>query len=233
VSNELPEPPEALNATLHVKHQWEEIGQLILDGEPHGTPVELLEVYLLQREEQIRAGVLPHGYDWERDLYLARTGHAFHKGWSSQRAKIRQDFHDHWTSLTSRVEQYTEKISQAAFTSMILLHGAVAVGAINILAQNPKDLLPYLIPAAKWTLFGALVGVGLLLIGQLIIFVYLTEMAGTVRGRTVGPFKFRRFTTLPRYWAKHYKKVNIGTYLIYASMAWFLCYSTIALIVLA
>jgi hypothetical protein len=232
VSNQLPEPPEALNAVVHVKRQWDEVGRMILDNVPYGTPVEQVEIYLLQRDEQIKAGALPPGYDWARDLYLARTGHAFYKDWSPHHAKIRQDYHDHWKSLATRVEQYTQNISQSAFTSMILIHGAIAVGALNILAQDPDDLAPYLAPAAKWAIFGSLVGIGLLLIGQLIIFVYLTEMAGTVKGRTLGSYKYKRFNSLSRYWQKHYKTVRIGTGLIYASVVWFIVYAAIALIIL-
>jgi hypothetical protein len=216
-----------------VKRQWDRIGQLILDGEAFGTPVEQLEIYLLQREEHIKAGIMPPGFDWERDLYLARTGHSFYKDWTPHRSKVRQDYHDHWKALVSQVDQYTDKISQSAFTSMILIHGAIAVGALNVLAQDPDDLAPYLVPAAKWAIFGSLVGMVLLMLGQIIIFVFLTEMAGTVKGRTLGPFKYKRFNSLTRYWNRHYKKVRIGIGFIYGSIIWFMVYAAVALIILA
>lgn len=233
MNSQLPLPPSAMSAKVHVTETWNEIGQMILDGEPYAARIEQLEEYLFIRAEQLKAGRLGQHFDWGLDLHLARTANSFFKDWAPKQAKIRQDWHDYWDSLATRSQQYTEKISQTAFTTMILLHGAVAVGAINVLSQNPVELAPYLIPAAKWTLFGALVGVALLILGQMIIFIYLTEMSETAKGRILGPYKYKRFRSLHRYWQKYYRKVRIGIRFIYGSIVWFLAYATVALIILA
>jgi hypothetical protein len=232
VTNTLPFPPDTDSAQAHVKHTWEEIRKMILDGVPHGTQVQLLETYFSQRQQDIDLGTLPSNFDWAKDLYLARVSHDFWLNWSPRQEKQRADWHEYWLNLTSQVNQYTDKISQAAFTSTILLHGAVALGAINVLSQKRDELEPFMIPAAKFVLFGSLVGIALLIIGQFMMFVFLTELSGTVRAKITGPYRYKRYYSLSRYWKKYYKPVRIGTYLIYGSVFWFIFYGTVAFIIL-
>jgi hypothetical protein len=232
VTDTLPLPPDEDSDQAHVKHTWEETRKMILDGVPHETQVQLLETYIIQRQQEVDSNSLPSQFDWGRDLYLARVSHDFWLNWSPRQSKQRSDWHEYWLKLTSQVDQYTDKISQTAFTSTILLHGAVALGAINVLTQKRGELEPYMIPAAKFVLFGALVGISLLIMGQFIIFVYLTQLSGTVRAKITGPYRYKRFYSLSRYWNKYYKPVRIGTYMVYASIFWFIFYGTVAFIIL-
>jgi hypothetical protein len=221
-----------MSAQAYVDARWKDIGQMVLDAVPIEPAVRSVEAFLDQRREMLGNGSLSESYEWGLDLHLADTHHKFALDWVPRNQKLRDDYTSFWRDSSKRMLEFTERLSLAGISTLILLHGAVAIGALNALSEKAGELSSEFIFAAKLTLGGSLIGIFLIAWGQLTLFVFWSEIGGTISGRLLGPFKFKRFNALRRYLLKYRRKARTGDYLIYASLFWFFIYCAVAYIVL-
>jgi hypothetical protein len=148
-----------MRAENFVEKEWREINVMIWDAVPFEHRVSLLEDWLADRKEDVEKLSLPGPYDWLSDLRKAELVHKFHKDWIKRNEKARDDYIQYWRGLAERSHEFLEKISLGGFNTIILLHGAVAVGALNILSKKPGKVADTAIYAARFGLFAALVGI--------------------------------------------------------------------------
>lgn len=226
--------PDANSMTAYVNREWARINQMAYDGQPTGAAVRAVENALESRKKMIDDGQLNQIYDWTEDLRVGRTFHDVNKDWLDVHVATRTEFYQFWNSTIKRSHEYLEKVSLSGVSTIILLHGAVAVGALNSLSQKTGQLSREFIVAAKVAMFGALVGIFLAATGLFIVFIFLGRMTNTVHTKLVGGrFKYKRFNSLPRYWNNGYNRsVKYGDRMVYASLFWFFVYCTAAFIIL-
>jgi hypothetical protein len=228
-----PLPPDEHSARKYIERAWIPIQQMVLDAAPIDPNLRNIEHYLRNQRDAISDGVLSDGYDWALDLHLAMTVHRFNLDWVPTGSSYRESHIAYWKDQTNRVYDFTTKISLGAFNTMILLHGAVALGALNVLSQKSGDLNAAMAPPAKWAIFGALLGILLLALGQVIMVHKLNEIANTVVGRLIYQYKFRKLRAIGRYWNMKYKSsARYGEYLVHASIFWFFAYCSVAFLLL-
>ena len=224
--------PDQHNLTKWVESEWREINTFIQDGTPHTFRIWNLERRLDERRADIDSGKAPAGVDWADDLRRAEWTHKHNLTWIPRHEALRNHFIEHWTSLTRRSVEYSEKIALAGFNTILLLHGAVAVGALNALSQKAGQLTPQFIIAAKCSMFGALAGILLLACGQILQLEYLSRMSSRVAGSLLHSPKLKKFNAISRYWGRHLKRANIGAYMVYMSLFWFFLYCSAAFLIL-
>jgi hypothetical protein len=228
-----PSPPESMSAKKFVENEWREINRMIWDAVPYEHRVNMLEEYLTTRKTDVEQLSLPGPYNWLSDLISAELVHKFHKDWIKRNEKDRDDRVQYWKDLAKRSQEFLEKVSLGGFNTIILLHGAVAVGALNILSKKSGEMTDGAIYAARFGLLAALIGILLAAFGMLTFFHFLTAISNTVSAHLVGPQRFRKVRAIGRYWPKTYKKTAaMGDRLIYVSIFWFAIYCVIAYLIL-
>lgn len=224
--------PKESSIAEFVELHWKNIYSLVSDGLPHEQAVKTLDINLQGRAQQIEQGTLVAGYDWQSDLKRAEYIHDFHKSWLPNVSRVRERQLSYWEDLSKRGIEFSEKVSLAGIATITALHGAVALGALNVLAKGTKDNPAQLVFAAKLAIFGALLGIFLLAIGQMAVFEFLGIASNTVRGKLFANPRHSKLRAVSRYWNRIGKRIQIGNKLIYASVFCFFLNCLIAAIIL-
>jgi hypothetical protein len=173
-------PPDSMRAEKIVEGEWREINRMIWDAMPFEHRVSSIDQFLEGRENDIQSLALPGPYDWMSDLQRAEYIHKFNKDWIKRNEKARDDHIQYWKDLSRRANEFAEKVSLGGFNTIILLHGAVAVGALNIISKKPTEVSSAAMNAALFGLIAALVGILLAAFGMLAFFHFLATISNTV-----------------------------------------------------
>jgi hypothetical protein len=164
---------------------------------------------------------------------MAKVEHKYNLDWLDRIDIEHKAYIDYWKNLCTNQISTGEKLSLAGLNTIYLVHGAVAVGALNALASKQGAPDPSLASAAKFAMPSALLGIALVATGQIVLARFGTEMSTRVAGKMIGTVTLRRARTFPRYWEKYRKKIlRWGDVLVYASVVWFFVYSMICYLII-
>ena len=154
----LKEVPENVSQAYIVEQYWPTVIASIFDGFPIETHLEFIEKILTERKALIEQGLLDDSFDWKGDLEKARSKQRENLQWIPAHQATRQGHLDYWLSLTSRVEEYAEKLALSGMSLIVGFHGAVALGAIKILSEK-NAIGTSAVWAAKFALPFAIIGI--------------------------------------------------------------------------
>ncbi len=116
--------------------------------------------------------------------------------------------------------------------TILLFHGAVAIGSLNIIAQVKHENLQLLL-AAKLGLAFSLAGIMLIGLGQMIMIVKIGEMNSKLAGQLASQIKWRKLRAFGRYMQRYYVRfLKYANLAIYGSIGWFCVYCVILYIVI-
>jgi hypothetical protein len=99
-----------------------------------------------------------------------------------------------WDNYATRCLEFSDKISISGMGMLMAIHGAVAVGAIKIVAD--KNAPPALINTARFAILAGIVGIALLGIGKLVIFESLTKLGHKIKYDNMVGRKYRRYRAM-------------------------------------
>jgi len=131
-----------------------------------------------------------------------------------------------WSEQTS---SWIREFAQNAFKSLLILHGAVALGALNALVQHPQDQITI---AAKFALIFAILGIVAAIVGQIILFNVIAAGTNYIGALVSTKIRWRRLRALWRYNSRKFKVLRYADFLVFGSAIWFCVYSLILFIIL-
>jgi len=229
--NNRAEVPENVSMNAGVKDRWHAINITVFDGTPVEHDIKAVEEFLLLRKALIDGGTLSAEFDWKHDFELARYSHRFHLTNLDYLRNKRTSYINFWTGWITEATNYNREVSLNGLKTIFLLHGAIAIGALNILAQHTTPGTQLVLTAKFAIIFGAS-GIVLAGLGQIIVYYFGTLMVTRVRAKLVGDVKWAKARAVSRYLDRYGWLPLLGNKAIYGSMLWFACYVVILLIML-
>jgi hypothetical protein len=141
-----------------IEEQWRGIMRQIFDGLPYDEGLRFAERLLKEREETIAGGNLNAAYDWQYDLDVARFHHRWNLDHAHYNEESRERFRKYWENTLEQNRTIIKEMGLNGLKTILLIHGAVAVGALNIIAQvkpeNSQLLLAAKLGLLACTRFG-------------------------------------------------------------------------------
>jgi hypothetical protein len=222
--------PSAASTTTTIEPQLRAIVLKIYDDQPIQVDVQVIQQYLQDRAALISAGKLDTAYDWAGDLKISETHFKVAIDWLPHHREVRDGFIKYWRDRTERGSKTVVDMSLNGMKTLMLLHGAVALGALNLLSD--KDAAISNISAAKFGLAFSLFGIMMLGLGQVIAIAVASKLNGTISGKLSTKLPWRKIRAMGRYWRRGFKIMFWADDLIYGSVLWFGIYTTILCIML-
>lgn len=224
-----PVPPLARLSTLLEPH-WKAIDRQVYDGYPHDHILRFIEAGFREREQLITSNTLHPQFDWIADLHTAKNLHQIHLDYLPTSVRTRDAAKKHYLDLYTENGKYVRDLAANGMKTLLLLHGAVALGALNIIAGNNTALLL----AAKFALCFSLIGIIMLIVGQIIFIESLSTLSSTMAARLVHLMRWKKILAIPRFLRRHFKWIGrLVNFLIYGSAVWFCVYVSIIFIIIA
>lgn len=227
----LPEVPAEASIQRTTSDRWWQINKIVFDGVPVEHEIKGIEEALLARKNLIESGGLQNSYDWKHDLECARYAHRFHLTNLEHVKSRRTKYLEFWQNWISESIGYFREVSLNGQKTIYLLHGAVAIGALNILVQKEQPSGQIILTAKLAIIFSSL-GILLAGIGQVISFYFGSEFVTRIRAKLASPIKWAKIRAFPRYIKRYGWLSEFGDKAIYASIFWFGVYVGILLITL-
>ena len=215
-----------------IESQWRDIMRRIYDGLPYDEGLRFAERLLNDREAAVNGGGLNAAYDWQYDLYIARFHHQWNLDHTHYNEETRERFRRYWENTLEQNRTIIKEMGLNGLKTILLIHGAVAVGALNIIAQvKPEN--SQLLLAAKLGLAFSLAGIMLVALGQVIMIITIGELNSKLSGRLANQIKWNKLRAFSRYMQRYMtgflKYANLA---IYGSVGWFCVYCIILYIVI-
>jgi hypothetical protein len=180
----LAQVPEDASATKVVDQNWRQIRKLVLDGHPYDSQIKAIEDFLIQRKSDIKTSVLKAEYDWKFDIASAEFIHRFKLGWIDSDKNLRAGFLNHWERIGKSTSDFLLKITAEGLKAILLVHGAAAVGALNVIIQS-SNRSALIIGTSKFVLVAAIIGMIAVAIGQMILLRVFAAISWRVRGKII------------------------------------------------
>jgi len=162
------EVPANVSIRPGIEENWRDIMRRILDGLPYDEGLRFTERLIKDREDEIARGHLNAAYDWQYDLDLAR----FHQRWNLDHAKYNEESRERllkfWEQVLEQNRTIIKEMGLNGLKTILLIHGAVAVGALNIIAQAKPESSQLLL-AGKLGLAFSLLGIMIVGLGQVMM----------------------------------------------------------------
>lgn len=228
----LEEVPREKSIVRIVDENWKSVRKYVYDGRPIEYLLTGVEETFSRRKTAITNGSLDSRFDWEYDLACARFNHRYNLSWLDWHRESREKLVSFWAENAADNFKYVRELSLNGFKTIVLLHGAVALGSFNLLAQKHTTISASTILAAKLGLFFAVVGIISAGLGQLVSFHALSGLFGTIQGKLATVPRWSKIRAFGKYTQKFQPLLRVATYLIYGSIFWFCLYSIILFLVL-
>ena len=225
-----PLPPEDVSIQKIVRDQWKEIDRLVFDGLPYQEHLSSIEEQLSSRRALFEQGTFNPDFDWTRDLLLAEAFYKSAVAWLPQRQKTRDDFIAYWRGVVSRNQQIVREIGLSGLKTILLLHGAVALGSLSIVAKEGPPHSALL--AAKCGLFFAVIGIIALALGQLLMFETASKVSDEMEGKLSQRMNWSALLNIGEENAAAMMPLAWANRMVYGSLIWFCVYAVILAILL-
>jgi hypothetical protein len=225
------EVPAEVSTNADVNARWTAITVAMFDGAPVEYLIKDVEEAIIERKRLIDEGLLDPRYDWKYDLERARSSYRYHVTHLEYVKNKRTSYIGFWTSWITESNQFNQQISLNGLKAIFLFHGAIALGALNILARSDAPATQLAL-TAKCAIAFSVLGIIIAGFGQLTIFYFGTAMVARVRGKLVGDVKWSKVRAVGRYFRRYNSLPLLGNKAVYASMFWFAVYVLILLIML-
>lgn len=224
-------PPEA-NLRASVDRIWQRIHPAILDELPFEHELRLVDELLSRRAEEIKANALNPEYDWAADFDSAVWAHNFNKDWINYHRESRLAYVRFWQKFQEETSDLLKELSIGGQKTILLLHGAVALGALNILTKSPAEVASGLVITAKFAVVFSVIGILSLGLGQLLLFRGLATVSARLANRFSRKLRWRTLRAFHRWSRRSIEPLDRANWFIYGSIWWFASYSLILSIML-
>ena len=214
-----------------IEEQWRGIMRQIFDGLPYDEGLRFAERLLKDREDTIEEGGLNAAYDWQYDLYVARFHHQWNLDHSHYNQKTRDRLLKYWETALEQNRTPIKEMGLSGLKTVLLIHGAVAVGALNIIAQVKPENLQLLL-AAKLGLAFSLVGIMMVGLGQVMMIIKIGDLNSKLSGRLASQIKWNKLRAFGRYTQRYFRFLKYANLAIYGSVGWFCVYCVVLYIVI-
>src|SRR3984893_11600866 len=192
-----------------VERNWQTAIKNIYDDVPHDLWITFSQEAISIREGHIRAGRLDPTFDWQSDFDAAKFRHQHNLAWLDHHRQVRNRIQNYWQSHTETTDKFLKELSLSGLRIILVVHGAVALGALNILAQHAPE--PRLLVAAEAALAFSLVGIMLVGLGQLWIVILLGDLNSRLTGRLGSKISWSKLRAFGRYLSRYGKPGLVAT----------------------
>ena len=143
--------PENISLDQMVTELWKSIHKNIYDDTPYAETIRIIEKAIVDLEAALAEESLSADYDWKYDLELAKFHHRFGLDWLDYHQQTRQKLYNFWKDSSEHQLKSLWELSLNGYKMLYIIHGAVALGSLNILAN--KEATPSLHLAAQLGVF--------------------------------------------------------------------------------
>jgi len=199
--------PKELSIVTTVESNWKTIHKHIYDDYPFAATVRSTEESIAIRKGMIEGGKLDQKYDWIYDFDLAEFNHHFNLDWLEYHKQLRVKFHDYWKEVSEKNWSYLRDLSTNGIRTILLVHGAVAIGALNALTQKQAEANVLL--AAKLALLFSILGIISVGAGQVILFQALAKVNGRIRSKIATTIRWKKLLAVGRYSGKNLRVLTL------------------------
>ncbi len=226
-----PPPPPELSLLAEVKYLWNPILKDAKAGSDVEFHISQVSQTIEQFETALNSGKLPPDYDWTTDIEKAHKYHDFYVSWvRSARADL-EKWYAFWNDRLQTTQKFSLQLAQEGLKYILLLHGATAIACLNAITTNPKTEYKL---ALLTGMFGAVVGIGLLVIGQIILLNVTWSQNNRISGKLLLRKQWIRLRAISRWiHAKHARILILADIFIYGSIVWFGLYVLVCLSIIA
>lgn len=202
----------------------------VYDDTPFQVDLRFVEEQLSERERLVDGGTLDPTYDWAGDLRIAKFHHKFALDWLPHHQEVRDRYTRYWRETGEQGMTYVREIALSGMKTILLLHGAVALGALNVLSQsNPSQNL---VGTAKFAIAFSLIGIFMLGAGQVMLISLIGITYGKVLGKLSNKIRWSKVRAFGRYTLRTFRILKFADWLIYGSVFWFSTYTVILYILI-
>jgi hypothetical protein len=221
-----PQPvPERASVRRIVQEKWLKIHRQLHDGVPFDVELQFIDDILARRRQLVQTQRPDRRYDWTGDLAEAEATHYTHRALVEHNRYIRERGIKFWLDRADRNRDYLQQVRLNGLKTILIIHGAVAIGALGVLTQKSSDMVANTVLAAKIALICALMGMFMLGIGQVLILVRSGPLFERIAAKASRKIRWSKVRAFNRYLRRYYRPVKFGDYLIYGSVFWFGLYS--------
>jgi hypothetical protein len=225
------EVPPGASLRPTIERLWREIMSRLYDGLPYDESLRFAERLLQERQDEIHSETLDRSYDWQYDLQVAKFHHQWNLDHRKHNEEARERYQKYWENILEQNRAILKEIGLSGLKTILLIHGAVALGALNIIAQSDSEKIQIIL-AAKLGLAFSLIGIALVGLGQLIMFIKMTEINSKLASKLSAKIRWNKLRAFWRYYRRHTQVLKIANYAIYGSILWFCAYCVILYIVI-
>lgn len=216
--------PSDVSVFETVATEWSKISKSVLKGEYTRLSSSHVDRIIDSLAGDLNAGTLSPEYDWESDLFAARTHHESQCEWAALVNEQLSTGKENLLSHADSLMRYSQEIGLAGIKFLLLAHGAVGLGCLAIIGQSSHG---YLIAVASVGILCALAGLALTAIGCVILVETGTETSNFIRNKMPFRLSFGKWKALSRVVSNKFQPWwKKGANFIYASVGWFLFYLT-------
>lgn len=230
MTDQLMPVPTNSSALEAIKPTLDRVITKLYDDLPIQHDLAMVEKFLGERRALIDAKHFDPSFDWQSDLATAETHFKIAIEWAPRHKETRDGYITYWRGRLERNERNLNEISINGLKTILLVHGAVAVGALNILKDAASSATILMI--SRWALSFSVLGIVMYGVGVVI----MIEVMGTLNEKMIGAIStklpWRRVRALSRYFRRGARPLSYATQLIYGSVIWFAVYSIVLLILL-
>jgi hypothetical protein len=223
--------PDELSRYVEVREQWQNITNRILHGEGFSPKIwQHIDELISDAQQRLANRSLKPEYDWESDIRNAQNWHHTNRDWAEAVSRQLEATSRIWEQMAENAQKFAKELGLAGIKFAFLAHGAVGLGCLAVLGQKDKE-----IPSALlvFCIICALVGIGLLAIGGVIMVEVAPTAAGHIRHKMATAVSFKKFRRLGRVWErKIFPKLQLANYFFYGSILWLMFYVFAGVLVL-
>lgn len=222
---------ENVSASAEVNERWRQINIALFEPGSVAPMIAGVEDSLRQRRDLIETGTLNPGFDWHHDYEMARFSHRFHLANMEVVRGKRTNRIQFWRDWSSEVIDTSRIISVDALKTLYLVHGAVALGALNILSEPDGKPLSVM-QASKLAIVFASTGLIAAGLGQMLSLHMANRIANRVRFKLFDDVRWSTVVAIGRYLRRNRRLIVWSERLTNGSVIWIGIYLPVLLIVL-
>jgi hypothetical protein len=214
-----PLPPDDISLAKRVERTWDELFVAVRSGRHYSAQAAHLERRIQEHADFLERDELPPEFDWHTDFRQALLLHALRLDYARYLEAHRFGIRDIWAEHGRAVRDYLHGVSIEGFKAIILIHGATALAALAVLSGQVESAAWQVKLAGKIGLVGAVLGLVVAAVGQLIVFHVSQHALGKVQGVRTETVRLSRLYAIGRWWRRFISsRIEQGNLLIYSSI---------------
>jgi hypothetical protein len=223
--------PDELSFHADIVDAWKPISKHILEKEFSPSLWSDVNHSLELGWEKFKKGELMLEYDWEFDLAAAQNLHRSNVEWAEGMYRHLLYVGNMWQQNADSMKSFARELSIAGIKFAFIAHGAVGVGCLGFIGSNNKVTYTYY--TAVGCIAGAVIGIGLVALGGIVLVNSAAASAQHIRSRLSRQMTLKKSRMLSRVWDKKISpQMSLAENLMFGSIFWLIFYISVAVVAL-